>query len=168
MAFGGLMLALTIICMMLGSVIETSTLFLLAAASFFVGIVMRETGTATGFAFYLAAVLLGFILAPNKLYVLTYAAMGLYILLVECAWKQLGKLTGNVNRKLVFWMIKYIIFNLMFIPLIFFFPQLLFAKKLSGWMMVIIVAAGQIGLFLYDRAYEFVQVRFWNKMRKRM
>lgn len=35
MAFSGLLLALTVIFMVLGSVIETSTLFLLAAASFF-------------------------------------------------------------------------------------------------------------------------------------
>ena len=44
MAFGGLLLALTVVCMALGSVIETSTLFLLAAAPFFVGIVVREFG----------------------------------------------------------------------------------------------------------------------------
>ena len=34
MAFSGLLLALTVIFMVLGSVIETSTLFLLAAASY--------------------------------------------------------------------------------------------------------------------------------------
>ena len=35
MAFGGLLLAVTVVCMALGSVIETNTLFLLAAAAFF-------------------------------------------------------------------------------------------------------------------------------------
>ena len=48
MAFGGLLLALTVICMILGSVIETGTLFLLGAASFFVGIIFREFGRRTG------------------------------------------------------------------------------------------------------------------------
>ena len=38
-AFGGILLALTIIFMMLGSIIETGTLFLLAAASVFAGII---------------------------------------------------------------------------------------------------------------------------------
>ena len=42
LAFGGLLLALTVVFMALGSVIETSTLFLLAAGSFFAGIVIRE------------------------------------------------------------------------------------------------------------------------------
>ena len=66
LAFGGLLLALTVVFMALGSIIETSTLFLLAAASYFVGIVVREFGLRAGAAFYIAAVLLGFITAPNK------------------------------------------------------------------------------------------------------
>lgn len=45
-AFGGLLLAVTVVCMALGSVIETNTLFLLAAAAFFVGIVIREFGAS--------------------------------------------------------------------------------------------------------------------------
>ena len=64
LAFGGLLLALSVVFMALGSIIETSTLFLLAAASFFVGIVVREFGLRAGAAFYIAAVLLGFITAP--------------------------------------------------------------------------------------------------------
>ena len=79
MAFSGLLLALTVIFMVLGSVIETSTLFLLAAASFFVGIIIREFGLRIEAAFYAAGVILGFITAPNKFYVFTFAAMGLYI-----------------------------------------------------------------------------------------
>ena len=47
-AFGGLLLAVTVVCMALGSVIETNTLFLLAAAAFGVGIVIREFGLRTG------------------------------------------------------------------------------------------------------------------------
>ena len=85
MAFGGLLLALSVVCMALGSVIETNTLFLLAAASYFVGIVIREYGIKMGAAFYLADVLLGFLVAPNKFYVISFAAMGFYILAVEFA-----------------------------------------------------------------------------------
>ena len=43
-AFAGVMLALTEVGIALGSVIETNTLFLLAAASFFVGIVIEKRG----------------------------------------------------------------------------------------------------------------------------
>lgn len=50
-AFAGVMLALTEVGIALGSVIETNTLFLLAAASFFVGIVIQEFGLKSGAGF---------------------------------------------------------------------------------------------------------------------
>ena len=75
-AFSGLLLALSVVCMALGSVIETNTLFLLAAASYFVGIIIREFGMKAGVAFYLADILLGFLVTPNKFYVISFAAMG--------------------------------------------------------------------------------------------
>lgn len=168
MAFGGMLLALTVICMLLGSMIETSTLFLLAAASFFVGIVLREFGEKTGAAFYLAGVLLGLIVAPNKFYVASYAAMGLYILVIELAWPRFGKVSESVNRKKLFWILKYVVFNVMYIPAVVFFQELLFARELPTWMFVVVLVIGQIGLFIYDRAYEYVQREIWSKIRGRM
>lgn len=165
MAFGGMLLAVTVLCMLLGSIIETNTLFLLAAASFFVGIMLREFGMKTGAAFYLAGVLLGLMLAPNKLYVISYAAMGLYILLIEEVWRRLGKLSGNANRRSIFWGMKFFIFNVMYLPMVFLFQKVVFARKLSGWMLVGVLAAGQIGLFIYDQAYEYVQGNIWSKIR---
>lgn len=168
MAVGGLLLALTVICMMLGSVIETSTLFLLAAASYFVGIIIREMGMSTGIAFYLAAILLGFFVSPNKLYVVSFAAMGFYILAVEIAYRLLGELKGKVNRRALFWGVKYLIFNLMYLPMLFFFQQLLFGRNLPALWLAGMIAAGQAGLFLYDRAYDYAQGHIWNKMRGRL
>lgn len=168
MAVGGLLLALSVVCMILGSVIETNTLFLLAAASYFVGIIIREMGLRTGAAFYLAAILLGFIVAPNKFYVLSFAAMGFYILAVEVAFVLLGKMTGAVNRKVLFWILKYLVFNLMYIPMLLFFQQLLFGKSLPGIWLIGVIAAGQLGLWIYDRAYEYVQAHLWGKMRGRL
>ena len=86
LVMSGMFLAVSMICMMLGSVIQTNTLFLLAAASYFVGIVLRECGGKLGVAFYVAAILLGWMLVPEKLYVGSYAAMGLYILLEDRLW----------------------------------------------------------------------------------
>ena len=168
MAVGGLLLALSVVCMILGSVIETNTLFLLAAASYFVGIIIREMGLRTGAAFYLAANLLGFIVAPNKFYVLSFAAMGFYILAVEVIFVLLGKMKGTVNRKALFWGLKYLVFNVMYIPMLLFFQQILFGKSLTGMWMFGVIAAGQIGLWIYDRAYEYVQAHLWGKMRGRL
>lgn len=200
MAVSGMMLALSVICMMLGSVIETNTLFLLAAASFFVGIIKREYGIKTGCAFYAAGVLLGFLLAPNKFYVLTYAAMGFYILAVEMAWKLLGRGYGaadmeqaektqdkNQNmcqdkrremipkearsaaaRKRIFLLIKYLIFNCMYIPTIVGFQNVIFGRKLPTGMFVGVLLVGQAGLYIYDWAYEFVQENVWSKIRGKL
>ena len=167
MAFGGLLLALTVICMVLGSVIETNTLFLLAAASYFVGIVVRENGLTGGVAFYLAGILLGLLVAPNKLYVASYGAMGLYILGIEWSWRLLGRTPEKTNRRVWFWVIKYVIFNIMFIPMVIFFPKLLIARTLPVQMLFGIIGAGQIALILYDKAYEYVQGHIWSKMRGR-
>lgn len=49
LAFAGLMLAVTIVCLYLGNIIESNTLFLLAGASYFVGIVYREAGAEDEF-----------------------------------------------------------------------------------------------------------------------
>ena len=166
-AFGGMLLALTIIFMMLGSIIETGTLFLLAAASFFVGIIWREFGAGSGVAFWGAGVLLGLFIAPNKFYVITYAVMGLYILIVEIVWLKLGRMSDRINRKALFWIVKYVVFNLIFLPAVLLFQEVLFVREISGWMSVIVIAAGQVFLFLYDRAYEYFQGVLWNKMRGR-
>ena len=158
MAFGGLLLALTVVFMALGSIIETSTLFLLAAASFFVGIVVREFGLRAGAAFYIAAVLLGFITAPNKFYVVTF----------EAVWKWLEKRHEMKKRNLFFWISKYVIFNIMYIPIVFLFRDLLFTQAISDMVMAGVIAGGQAGLFIYDRAYDYVQAHVWGKMRGRV
>ena len=168
LAFGGLLLALSVVFMALGSIIETSTLFLLAAASFFVGIVVREFGLRAGAAFYIAAVLLGFITAPNKFYVLTFAAMGFYIWGIEAVWRWLEKRPQYRNRRMFFWISKYVIFNIVYIPIVIAFREMLFARAVSDTMMIIVVLGGQIALFIYDRAYDYVQAHLWGKLRGRM
>lgn len=168
MAFGGLFIALSVVCMALGSVIESNTLFLLAAASFFVGIVIREFGMKVGAAFYVADVLLGLLIAPNKFYVLSFAAMGLYIVIIEAAWRFLGR-SSQTQRQTIFWAVKYVAFNVMFIPALLLFQELILGgRELSPVMTAGIWIVGQIALFIYDRAYEYVQAHVWTKIRGRM
>ena len=168
MAFGGLLLALTVVCMALGSIIETSTLFLLAAASFFVGVVIREFGLRAGAAFYIAAVFLGLITAPNKIYVLTFAAMGFYIWGIEAVFRWLEKRPHARNRRMFFWIAKYVIFNIMYIPIVIVFRDMLFPSSISDAVLIGVVLAGQIALLIYDRAYEYAQVYVWGKIRGRI
>ena len=167
-AFGGLMLALTEVCIALGSVIETNTLFLLAAASYLVGIVIRETNLRIGGGFWFAGVLLGIFIAPNKFYVFSYAAMGLYILLIEVAWKQIGKMSEDRNRKAIFQGVKFVVFNVIYLVSLFIGKELLFVSEVSWKTILLFFIAGQIGLVIYDKAYEYVQRQIWTKMRGRL
>ncbi len=144
MAFGGLLLAVTVVCMALGSVIETNTLFLLAAAAFFVGIVIREFGLRTGVAFYLAAVLLGFLVTPNKFYVITFAAMGFYIWGIEAVWIFLAKRPQMGHRMGIYWFAKYVIFNLVYLPCLFGFRSMLFQKAVSDQILLVVIIVGQV------------------------
>ena len=85
-AVSGLLMALSVLLLVLSGVLDFSTLFFLAAAAFFVGIIIKEYGLGYGAAFFTGCTILGFLLAPQKLYCITYAMMGIYVLGVEALW----------------------------------------------------------------------------------
>lgn len=161
----GLMLALTEVCIALGSVIESNTLFLLAAASYMVGIIIRELGGRLGAAFYIAGVFLGVFLAPNKFYVFSYGTMGLYILLREISWERIRKISRNQNRKEMFRAMKFLIFNLIYLAILC-VGHFVLLHTMKWQMIVALFVAGQIGFVIYDMAYDYVQNRIWGKFRR--
>lgn len=111
------------------------------------------------------------IIAPNKMYVLTYAAMGLYILVIEWVWEWLGRSVTQetVSKyKIIFWLVKYLVFNVLYIPAVLLMQELLFGRQLEIRFLLIVILAGQVGLLLYDYAYGYVQARIWNKLRGRL
>lgn len=163
LAFLSLLLALDVILIILSGIVEFNTLFLLAGASFCVGIAIRESGKRYGFGFYLASILLGLILAPNKLYCITYAAFGLYLVIVEYSYDRLANV--KMHRVSSFWIIKYITFNLMYLPMLIFLPKLIFPGKLNPGMILVLAVVGQVAILVFDRAYEYFQRVVWGKAR---
>lgn len=168
MAFLGVLLALTIVLVILSGILEFNTLFLLAAASFGIGIAIREGGIRIGFGFYLAACILSFILAPNKLYCITFAAMGLYLVISEFAYDKLVNVRRVSNRRKLLWGIKYLVFNLLYIPLLYFFPRIIYQGIMIPWLMVILLLAGQVALYIYDWAYGYFQRTIWGSIRGKL
>lgn len=167
MAFMGLSTAMAVILVVLGSLFEVSTFFFLSAASFLVGIIIREFGIHMGTGFYLACSLLSFLLSPNKLYSLTFSGLSLYIVLVEASYRFLSKERLVPKRNKLFPLCKWIIFNLMYLPTLLFCPQLIVSEGLSGSYFVLFLIGGQFILLIYDRAYEYFQSVLWEKYRKR-
>lgn len=165
-AIGGAAMALAVLCIALSGVLEFNTLFLLAAASFLVGVMIREGGLAAGLAFYIGTVALGFLLAPNKLYCVTFAAMGFYILGSEWMFRLAGRL--KKWRKGFLWIGKFLLFNLMYLPALFCLPKLIFMEGLKGGWLWAAVFIGQAVLVVYDWAYEYFLTNLWEKFRIRL
>lgn len=168
MAAAGLLVAFTVLMMMLSSAIETNSLFLIAAASFCVGIAIREWGLLYGFAFLIASVVLNFFLAPNKVYCITFAAMAIYLFLSEWLWERIATAKGMSHRVAKLWGGKYLIFNLLYIPVLIFAPSLILTKEVTGTVVIILFLAGQVALFVYDFAYRYFQSHVWGKFRTRL
>lgn len=170
MAVCGLTLAITEVLLILSGIFEFSTFFLLGAASFGIGIIIREFGLGLGGAFYMASVLLGFFLIPDKFYCATYAALAFYIWGIEFIHGRIGRLrgVGMTGRKIIFWIFKYAIFNLIYVPVLLFFPELLLTVKPSKIFFWGAVIGGQTVLFAYDRAYEYFQTMIWSRFRRQL
>jgi hypothetical protein len=168
LAFLGLLLACTILLVIFSGIFEVNTLFLLAGASFCVGIAIRESGVRIGFGFYIASLLLSFLLAPNKLYCITYAAMGLYLVISEYTYDKLTHIKSTDNRIQILWIIKYIAFNAMYIPILIFLPKLIYQGQINKMLFAVIFLAGQLVLFVYDKAYGYFQSSVWGKVRGKL
>lgn len=166
MAMAGLLAAFAVVMLVLSSVIETNSLFLIAAASFCVGIAVREWGLTFGFAFLVAAVVLNLVVAPNKLYCITFAGMGLYIWLSEMLWEKIATKANLSYRTVWLWIGKYVIFNAMYIPVLFFMPKLIFTGKMNGLAAIAFLLMGQIVFFIYDVAYRYFQAQIWGRLKK--
>ena len=168
MATAGLLVAFSVVMMMLSSMIETSSLFFIAAASFCVGIAVREWGLGLGFAFLIACVGLNFLITPSKLYCFTLAGMEAYIWASEWLWRCVAEAKKLRYRGLALWIGKYLIFNLLYIPVLFLAPQVLFTGKINGLSAIILLFLGQAIFYVYDVAYRYFQGQVWGKMRRKL
>ena len=164
-ATAGLLVAFSVILMWLSSMIEMSTLFFISAASFCVGIAIREWGLKYGLAFGVASFLLNLFVTPEKLYCFTYGAMGIYIWFNEWLYFKLGESRKVRRRVLWLWIGKYLCFNVIYIPILFFAPKLVFTGKINGLSVGLFWILGQIGLYVYDVAYRYFQSQIWGKIR---
>ena len=83
---------------------------------------------------------------------ITFAAMGFYILGIEAVWMFLAKRPQMGHRMGFFWFAKYLIFNLVYLPCLFGFRSMLFQKAVSDQLLLAAVMVGQIAILVYDKA----------------
>lgn len=165
MAFLGLLAAMGTILVFLSTVLETNTFFLLAAAAFFVGIAIREFGLRLGAGFFLACAFLALLLTPNKWYVLTYIGLSLYILLTESSFLLLSKERFLPFRKKLFLLLKLVSFNVIYLPVLFLLPKLIYSGTMTTKHLIILLLTGQVAWLIFDKAYDYFQAMVWGKLR---
>lgn len=114
-AYGGMLLGVNIILLLLINIIPMNTLFLMGLASLPISVVIMEQGPKSGVAFYLASIVLGFIVMNSKLqwilYTLTFGIYGLIKYLIEqdrhIFWEYILKIIfANIIIVLVYFILR--------------------------------------------------------------
>lgn len=157
-----LIAALSVVFLLLGTFISVNTLVFTALAAYFIGYSVNKYGMKYGGIQWLVCVLLDFFLNPDKLNWLLYLSLGGYIFLSEfifCKWNRIRDEKKKMRLQLIY---NWILFNIIYIPLLLFFREALFAGEVEGGTLIFVLA-GQLGWLVYDKAYRV----FFRVLRER-
>lgn len=153
-AYSGVLLGLNIILILLSTIIPINTLFFMGLASLIISIVIMEYGTKMGILFYIASIILSFIVLPNKaqwiMYIFTFAGYGLVKYFIE----QNRSIYIDIILKFVFaniivGVLYYILKSVVIIPI-----------NLTTIIMF------QVAFFVYDYVYSLFIEYYEEKLRK--
>jgi hypothetical protein len=101
-SLGGILLALTVITLFAESILPTSKLSLYALSSFFISVMIMESGAKAGLVFYISSVLLAFIVVQNKIELIPYAAFFGNYGLIKYLIEKLGNLFFEYILKILY------------------------------------------------------------------
>ena len=158
----GVFAALSTVFTVLGTVISVNTVFFTALAAYLLGIIVVRFGIKEVILFYFVCAALDFFVNPNKMHVILYLALAAYILLSEGIFLLMQK---KNPKEWVHCVIRLMIFLLIYVPMIFFFPKLLFGdamQKMTAFYPLLI-PAGVIGWLVYDVAYRVFKRIFYER-----
>ncbi len=165
----GVMAAISVILLVLGTLISINTVFFTALASFLVGIAVVKYKFGAGLMLFLGCALLDFLLNPNKFHVFLYLAMAGFILLAEGSYILLEKrIQDPKKRSGIHLIFRIVVFAAVYIPLVIWVPYLFLSEQAMEWMLqfseytVMMIGVGIIGFLLFDIAYIFVKRTYIN------
>ena len=160
----GVMAAISVILLVLGTLISVNTVFFTAMAAFLVGIAVVKYGFGAGIMLFLGCAVLDLILNPNKLHVLLYLALAGFILISEGSYILLEKrIFDQKKRNLIHLICRFTFFMTVYSLLFFLLPKLLLSQEVIdelfsyGWSTPAILAGGVICFIAYDLAYLFIK-----------
>jgi hypothetical protein len=160
-ALGGICLALTIIFMFAGSIVPGVELTLFALSSFFTAIMIIETGLSGGVIFYLAASILGFIIAPDKLAIVPYIGLFGYYGIVKFLIEKVHSATLQISFKVIFFA------AVLTAGVIGFKELLMSAVDLPDVSGILIILGGILMMMLYDYIYTLVINYYFRRIKNK-
>lgn len=154
-AYGGILLALNTILLLLINVIPINTLFIMGVASLIISIVIMEWGPKSGVIFYIGTVILSFIVMTNKAqwvaYILTFGVYGLVKYFIEQ--------DSNIY-------IEYIL-KLIFANIMIFILYLILKSFIQIPINIILVLAFEVVFLIYDYVYTSF-IGYYNEKLKKL
>ena len=166
-ALGGIMGALCIASMFLGSILPFATFVAPAVSGIFIALAAKEIAVSAGFSMYFAVSILSLLIVPEKEMACIFVFFfGFYPLIKSYLQK--------IDIKILRVVIKVIIFNAcivgMYSILLFMFPMpsvsAEFAEYTSNMILALLVLAN-ITFILYDLALERLFLVYVNRLRPR-
>ena len=155
MAYSGILLGLNILLLLISNLISINTMFFMGLASLIISVIVMEYGVNTGVVFYIASIILSFVVMPNKaqwlLYILTFGIYGLVKYFIEKG----RPIYTEIILKLIFAnlvaVILYLILkNIVIIPI-----------------NIITIIVYQVAFLVYDYVYSLF-IEYYNEKIKRI
>ena len=153
--YSGILLGLNILLLLISNLISINTMFFMGLASLIISVIVMEYGVNTGVVFYIASIILSFVVMPNKaqwlLYILTFGIYGLVKYFIEKG----RPIYIEVILKLIFAnlvaVILYLILkNIVIIPI-----------------NIITIIVYQVAFLVYDYVYSLF-IEYYNEKIKRI
>ncbi len=157
-AFGGILLALSAITLVLASILPTTKLALYALSTFYVAIFIIEFGIKAGWVFYIASALLGFITMKGFSAPFLYAAFfGMYGVVKFYIEK--------LNNIVLEYILKVIFYNIVLFAAITFVNNYIMdlVKVKFPWWIVIV--ASEFVFVIYDYVLSMLVQYYKDKLR---
>lgn len=153
-AYGGILLAVNIIILLLLNIIPINTMFLMGLASLPISIVIMDLGLKSGIAFYMGSTILSFMVMTNKaqwvLYILTFGLYGIVKYIIE------------QNKSIYMeYLFKMVFANVIIVIVYFILKQFVYIP-----LNLIMIATFEVAFIVYDYVYTSF-IHYYNQNLKK-
>ena len=161
-ALGGILLTLTVVSVFFATIAPTGRLSLYALSSFFISIVVIESGAKSGWIFYISSCLLSLIVVQNRIGLIPYISFfGIYGLVKYYIEK--------INRSVPEYLLKAAFFSINLAIAVFLAGQVFsytFAFRFPWWLAI---GGLEIVFVVYDYVYtlfiRYYMINLKNKLK---